>query len=632
MSFLEPPTALYAACFGLALSVSLILTPLVARWASEHGMVAKPRQDRWHNKPTPLMGGIAIYAATTLAILAFTPLDMRVFGILVGGAILFLTGVVDDRVHLRPHTKLILQIVAACVLILSGVKIETTQLAIVAIPLTVLWVVGLTNAFNLLDNMDGLSAGTAVIASLFLFAFSTSVGNVQTAVLCLALAGGAGGFLVYNFNPARIFMGDSGSMFLGFTMSAIALLGTREMASDIFFVLLVPAAMMGLPIFDTTLVTIVRTLEGRPLSQGGRDHLSHRLVALGLSERSAVLVLYALAATFGFVGLTARSIGFWGSLAIALGLLALVAILGAYLGQVRIYSPARFAEAERASILRDRPVINGMISFKREISLAGLDFVLVSAAYLGAYLLRFGTQADPAPEADPSTGWAFLFSNSIAVVLLVKLSVLLAAQVYRGMMRYVGVADLMSFVRASVMGTGILFLLSLVQNRLPIPKSVLVIDLLLFTVLLVGSRLSFAALTDTFARMQSQRLPHVLIVGASDLGELVLRSILRARPPRYQPVGFLDPDPGKRNRAIHGLLVHGTPGDLQRVANERDVDLVVLALPGASPVAEQLRGAAAAIELPVYDAPMFVEMHFAEGGLPEPTPAAATTTPTAPRV
>ena len=125
-------------------------------------------------------------------------------------------------------------------------------------------------------------------------------------MLCLALGGGALGFLVYNFNPARIFMGDSGSMYLGFTLSGITLLGSREMASDIFFVLLVPAAMMGLPIFDTTLVTIMRTLEGRPLSQGGRDHLSHRLVAVGLSERQSVLVLYVLAASFGSLGLVAR--------------------------------------------------------------------------------------------------------------------------------------------------------------------------------------------------------------------------------------------------------------------------------------------------------------------------------------
>src|SRR6195256_958846 len=222
-------------------------------------MVALPRQDRWHSEPTPLLGGIAIYIASTAVILWFARTDLRLLGLVGGGTILFLTGLIDAFRHLRPPTKLISQILAACVLVFSGVQIGTPWLVWATIPLTILWVVGITNAFNLLDNMDGLSAGTAVIAAAFLFAFSVSVNNIALAVLCLALGGGALGFLIYNFNPARIFMGDSGSMYLGFTLSGITLLGSRDMASDIFFVLLVPAAMMGLPIFDTKLGDIGRT-------------------------------------------------------------------------------------------------------------------------------------------------------------------------------------------------------------------------------------------------------------------------------------------------------------------------------------------------------------------------------------
>src|SRR5204862_5957913 len=187
-------------------------------------------------------------------------------------------------------------------------------------------------------------------AGLFLFAFSISVGNATIALLSLAVVGGSLGFLVYNFNPARIFMGDSGSMFLGFSLAGIALIGTREMASDIFFVLLVPAAIMGLPIFDTTLVTIMRTVEGRPLSQGGRDHLSHRLVAVGLSERQAVVVLYVLAASFGCLGLVARVMGVWLSLVLAGAYLVIAVLFGAYLAQVRIYNPVQFAERSAALI------------------------------------------------------------------------------------------------------------------------------------------------------------------------------------------------------------------------------------------------------------------------------------------
>jgi UDP-GlcNAc:undecaprenyl-phosphate/decaprenyl-phosphate GlcNAc-1-phosphate transferase len=577
-------------------------------------MVANPRQDRWHKSPTPLLGGIAIYAACTSVIVLFVRLDARIVGLLAGGALLFLTGLVDDFRRLRPHTKLIAQIIAACALIVAGVQVGTESLAAVSIPVTILWVVGITNAFNLLDNMDGLSAGTALIASLFLFAFGIGVHNAAISVICLALAGSALGFLIYNFNPARIFMGDSGSMFLGFTLSGLTLLGSREMASDVFFVLLVPAAMMGLPIFDTMLVSIVRTLEGRPLSQGGRDHLSHRLVAVGLSERQAVLVLYVMAACFGSLGLIARSVGVWLSLLLA-GVFLIVAVLfGAYLAQVRLYNPVEFAD--RSASLKGRPVVNGMIMFKRELGEAALDFVLVCVAYLGAFVLHYGFPNPAAPGPDPYATLPQMLSASLAIVLVVKMSLLLVFRAYQGMWRYIGVSDLMNLAKITLLSSVILLIgLPLAVRSVIIPRSVIVIDFLLFSFLLIGARLSFAALNDTFARLQSRWLPHVLIVGAGDLGELVLRSVLRARPAAYRPVGFLDPDPGHRNRTLHNVRVLGTPDDLVSISAQQDVDLVVLALPPAhASLAERLRERCETLGLPVFAAATFVEMHFA--GLP----------------
>jgi UDP-GlcNAc:undecaprenyl-phosphate GlcNAc-1-phosphate transferase len=482
------------------------------------------------------------------------------------------------------------------------------------IPLTILWVVGITNAFNLLDNMDGLSAGTAVIAAAFLFAFSVSVNNITLAVLCLALGGGALGFLLYNFNPARIFMGDSGSMYLGFTLSGITLLGTREMASDIFFVLLVPAAMMGLPIFDTALVTIVRTLEGRPLSQGGRDHLSHRLVAVGLSERQAVLVLYVLAASFGSLGLIARAAGAWLSLLMAGVYIVIAVLFGAFLAQVRIYNPVQFAE--RSAALANRTVVNGTIMFKRELGEAALDFMLVCVAYLGAFVLHYGFPNPAARGPDPYVAIPSMLSASLAFVLAVKMSLLLAFQAYRGMWRYLGIADLMTLAKVTLLSSVILIAaLPQIVGSVIIPRSVLVIDFLLFTVLIVGSRVSFAALNDAFARLQSRRQPHVLIVGADDLGELVLRSIIRAHPAAYRPIGFLDPDPATRNRTLHSVRVLGTPDELAAIASQHDVDLVVLALaPAYAELAQRLRERCELLGVPVFAAATFVEMHFA--GLP----------------
>jgi UDP-GlcNAc:undecaprenyl-phosphate GlcNAc-1-phosphate transferase len=517
---------------------------------------------------------------------------------------------------------LVVQIVAACLLVFGGVQFAAPWLAAFAIPLTILWVVGITNAFNLLDNMDGLSAGTAVIAAAFLFAFSISVGHLEIAVLCLALGGAALGFLVYNFNPARIFMGDSGSMYLGFTLSGIALIGTHEMASDVFFVLLVPAAMMGLPIMDTTLVTIVRALEGRPLSQGGRDHLSHRLVAVGLTERQSVLVLYVLAASFGSLGLIARAAGVWLSLLVAGVYLVIAVLFGAFLAQVRIFNPVQFA-AESAT-LGNRPVVNGMIMFKRELGEAALDFVLVCVAYLGAFVLHYGFPNPAAPGPDPYKEIPTMLSASLALVLLVKMSLLLLFQAYRGMWRYLGIADLMTLAKATFLASVIIIAALPIVVRTPIiPRSVLVIDFLLFTFLLVGSRVLFAALNDTFIRLQSRWQPHVLIVGAGDLGELVLRSILRSRPATYRPIGFLDPDPATRNRTLHSVRVLGTHEELAAVAGQHDVDLVVLALaPMYAEIAERMRERCETLGLPAFAAANFMEMHFAGlPVLPAPEPA-----------
>jgi UDP-GlcNAc:undecaprenyl-phosphate GlcNAc-1-phosphate transferase len=600
--------------FGIALGISVVLTPLVAHLASARGIVAIPRQDRWHRKPTPLLGGIAIFVASTAVIVWAGPHDLRLVGLVGGGTLLFVTGLIDDLRRLRPHTKLIVQIVAACVLVFGGVQVGSPALAVVAIPLTVLWVVGITNAFNLLDNIDGLSAGTAVIAAVFLFAFSVSVGNLDAAVLCLALGGGALGFLIYNFNPARIFMGDSGSMYLGFTLAGITLLGTHEMASDVFFVLLVPVAMLGLPIMDTTLVTIVRTLEGRPLSQGGRDHLSHRLVAVGLSERQAVLVLYVLAISFGSLGLVARVMGVWLSLLLAGVYLAIAVLFGAFLAQVRLYNPVEYAE--KSAALGNRPVVNGMIMFKRELGEAALDFVLVCVAYLGAFVLHYGFPNPAAPGPDPYKEIPAMLSASLALVLLVKMCLLLVFQAYRGMWRYLGITDLLTLAKVTILSSALLVIgLPIIVRQPIIPRSVLVIDFLLFTVLLIGSRVTFAALNDQFVRLQSRWQPHVLIIGAGDVGELVLRTILRLRPAAYRPVGFLDPDPATRNRTMHSVRVLGTPDELAAVAGQHDVDLVVLALaPIYGDLAERIRQHCEALGVPALAAANFVQMHFA--GLP----------------
>jgi FlaA1/EpsC-like NDP-sugar epimerase len=209
-----------------------------------------------------------------------------------------------------------------------------------------------------------------------------------------------------------------------------------------------------------------------------------------------------------------------------------------------------------------------------------------------------------------------MMSASLAIVLLVKMCLLLVFQAYRGMWRYLGIADLMTLAKVTMLASAILIVgLPIVVRDPIIPRSVLVIDFLLFTFLLIGSRISFAALNDIFIRLQSRWQPQVLIVGAGDVGELVLRTMLRARPAAYRPIGFLDPDPATRNRTVHSVRVLGTPDDLATVAGQHDIDLVVLALaPVYADIAERLREHCDALGLPALAAANFVQMHFA--GLP----------------
>jgi FlaA1/EpsC-like NDP-sugar epimerase len=257
-------------------------------------------------------------------------------------------------------------------------------------------------------------------------------------------------------------------------------------------------------------------------------------------------------------------------------------------------------------------VVNGMIMFKRELGEAALDFMLVCVAYLGAFVLHYGLPNPAAPGPDPYLTLPQLLSSSLAFVVVVKMSMLLVFQAYRGMWRYVGVSDLMNLAKATLLASVLLVIaLPFLVRDLIIPRSILLIDFLLFTFLVIGSRVSFAALNDTFARMQSTRLPHVLIVGAGDLGELVLRSLIRSRPASYRAIGFLDPDPHNRNRTLHTVRVLGTPEDLANVAATYDVDVVVLALPMMyAALAEELRQRCESIGVPAYAAATFVEMHF----------------------
>jgi UDP-GlcNAc:undecaprenyl-phosphate GlcNAc-1-phosphate transferase len=298
-------TTTFMLIFASALVLAIGATPLARRVALRLGIIDRPDARKIHLDPIPLLGGVAIYAAFIAALLLFGNRFRinELVGILVGATLVSFLGVWDDRRGLSPLLKLASQFLAASILVISGVRIGTFPWETVNIILTLGWVVVITNAMNLLDNMDGLSGGVGAIAAIYFLLLAAMNGQYLVGALSAALVGACLGFLVYNFNPASIFMGDAGSLFLGFMLAAVGIkLRFPEGVEIVTW--MVPVLILGLPLFDTMLVIFSRLRRGfNPLTTPGKDHISHRLVALGNTRREAVLTCYLISAGLGVIAL-----------------------------------------------------------------------------------------------------------------------------------------------------------------------------------------------------------------------------------------------------------------------------------------------------------------------------------------
>jgi UDP-GlcNAc:undecaprenyl-phosphate GlcNAc-1-phosphate transferase len=544
-----------------------VLTPLVRAVARRRGMVAQPKTDRWHKQPTAMLGGVAIWLAVTVAYFAFIPPSIYGPIIIRAGTFLFLVGLVDDLIHTKPYQKLIGQIMGAAFVIYYGLSLPWTRSASVNMVITIFWLIGITNAINLLDNMDGLAAGIALIASCFL-AVSFAISGQPTEALTLAVfAAALLGFLIYNSNPASIFMGDCGSMFIGFFLASAALVNVSGGRSRSFLpVLAVPILVLFIPIFDTTFVTILRKLSGRAASQGGRDHTSHRLVALGMSERRAVWMLYGFAVLAGLLAMLVRQMKLDVSLAAIAGFTILLTLLGVYLAGVKVYD-----EKEKDLALKEKPLYTFLVdvSYKRRIFEVLLDVVLIILAYWSAYAVKFGAFSG-------SPAWN-LFLRTLPVLVFIKMATFLVMGVYRGIWRYTSIDDLIVFAKGVVVSSiGSVIVILFAFRFQGYSRTVFVLDALFMLMLLAGSRLAFRLFRTVLPVAQDRAGRRVLIYGAGDGGELLLRELLNNNEWQYSPVGFLDDDPAKSGKVIHGLRVFGSNGALASVCREQRIDEVLI--------------------------------------------------------
>jgi UDP-GlcNAc:undecaprenyl-phosphate/decaprenyl-phosphate GlcNAc-1-phosphate transferase len=558
---LSPRTLLaVATSFVLA----LVLTPLVRLLARRLGFVAKPKTDRWHKKPTAMMGGVAIYLSVIISVLFFTPQTTYSFVILLASSFLFFVGLVDDVIHVKPYQKLIGQVLGSAFVVYYGLSLPWTGSLLVNMALAIFWLIGITNAINLLDNMDGLASGIAIIAAGFLALSFVSTGQYEEALMLVAFAGALLGFLVFNSNPASIFMGDCGSMFVGFFLASSALVNVSGGRTRSFLpVLAVPILVLFIPIFDTTFVTVLRKLSGRAASQGGRDHTSHRLVALGMSERHAVWMLYGFAALSGLLALVVQRSRLDVSLAAIAAFSIVLTLVGVYLAGVKVY------DTDEAAAFKDKPLYAFLVdvSYKRRIFEVLLDVVLIILSYWGAYAINF---------VPGSTAWQ-LFIRTLPVLVFVKMSVFLAMGVYRGLWRYTSVGDLIVFLKAVAISSVASLMVVLFAFRFEgYSRAVFVIDGVLMFLFLAGSRMAFRLFRQMLPANSWHDGKRVLIYGAGDGGELLLRELRNNSELHLSPVGFLDDDPSKSGKVIHGLKVFGSNGDLSQVCEQQGVDEIVI--------------------------------------------------------
>ncbi len=463
-----------------AFVLALALTPLVRAAALRAGAVAAPKSDRWHRKPTAMLGGVAIFAAVIVPLGLLLPATRQSRIVMAAATALFVLGLADDFFRVKPYQKLIGQLVGAAALVSFSLVLPWTASSTLNVLITLFWVVGITNAVNMLDNMDGLAAGVSAIAAIFLALNFYANGQWTEALMLVAFAAALIGFLFYNHHPASIFMGDCGSMFVGFFLAASALLsGTGGGRSrSVVAVLAVPVLVLVVPIFDTTLVTLMRKAAGRAASQGGRDHASHRLVALGLSEKHAVWMLYIFAIAGGLLSMLVRRTALDVSLAAIAAFIVVLTLLGIYLARVRVYDDDENGAAFAFLV---------SISYKRRLFEVGLDVALIVLSYYFAHALVFGPAAD--------TGeWRF-FLRTLPLALAFKLAALLVSGVYRGLWRYALAGDVVAYARGVLLGSAATILYAwTIAGFGPIALAPFAIDAALLLAAITLSRFAFRLL------------------------------------------------------------------------------------------------------------------------------------------
>lgn len=576
---MQPGTLGFEALVFVAFAalMSFALTRTAIRVLARIGLVSVP--DPNHPEPVPLGGGIAVWTTVgaSLMLLGGIGHDVREVALLfLGSSVLFVAGVWDDVRLLQPRTKLLIQLGAASAMVISGVTFPLGEgLTWLAVPVTVLWFVGVCNAFNLVDNMDGMLPGVAAVAALFVGLFALLTGRPETALASWIVAGACAGFLPFNLPPARIFLGDSGSMFLGFLLAGLAIGESWRGLTNLAFTILAPTLLLAVPIFNTTFVTITRKLSGVPLSRGKADHINYRLLAHGLSRGRALLAVYVLSAVAGSLGLLVLRLAPM-AYAVGAGLFLIVLMyLGAFLYQGRVQEYYEEFDVERRAGA-DSPWHRWVI---RVVAVAG-DVVLVMAGLYAAFFLRFDGEIPPGQMTN--------LAGVLAYLIAIRVGLALVMGVYETQWHHGVARDALRLVAAVVLGSVMFATVLFLLRPASFPRSVIFIEGVLALLFFGFTRLGVRALGEvTTLDRWAREGKRTIIAGSAESAVGIYRALQMHTDRSYHVIGFADDDPKAHRSLIGGIRVLGPTARLPALARLYGADHVVISVPDGSQ--EQIR-------------------------------------------
>ena len=575
------PFLAYSVIFFSAFLVSLILTPFTRHVAVKYNFVAVPRDDRWHNKTTGLFGGVSIFISlmatwviASLVFARYSSFIQPLLPIALGGTAIFFLGLFDDISEINPQYKLIGQVVVASVLVIFGFQVSWFESETANILVSIFWIVGITNAFNLLDNMDGLSAGIACISGFFLFVWLAFMpGSHALAepvqLILAAYIGSILGFLFYNFNPASIFMGDSGSLFIGFMLACLTIVEspTDVQGASLFnqlSVIAIPCLILFIPILDTAFVSFMRKLFSRSVFQGGRDHSSHRMVAVGLTEKKAVIVLYLFAVISGGLALCMYPLDMDISIVVIALYLIFVLLFWIYLANVQVYKQKSDADIKQNGFLMPIFMQSG---YGRTFFSVLLDLILITIAYYASYLLRFG--GDFGPNFN-------FFLKSLPILFSSQIFCFYSFGVYKRMWWGSRLGDLGVYVKGVTAGTVMAMLVLLFMYRFQsFSRAVFIIYWGVMLIFVLFSRFFFRML-DEWVSKGSQNGKPTLIYGAGVGGQMAVREIETNAGLGLSIIGFIDDNPIKKGKRIHGYPVFGGEDRMEEIIKKYHIKKIIV--------------------------------------------------------